>query len=172
MTSSDSPSTESQLITEDEVSALLTPVDGDVRLYDMMAHRVARGHLPMLDILHQAFVGFLRASLHKLVNHQPQQVSIETVDTLKIADYLAGLSAPTSIDVVRVKAFAGPVLFVTDPELAFVLVDRFFGGSGKAVAREPEGQLTPTEERFTQVVLKPIWADLALAWAPIAKLQF
>lgn len=172
MEASDSPTPEAQVISEDEVSALLTPVDGDVRLYDMMAHRVGRGRLPMLDILHQAFVGFLRASLSKLLNQPPQQVSIETVDTLKIADYLAGLSSPASIDVVRVKAFAGPVLFVTDPELAFVLVDRFFGGSGKAVAREPEGRLTPTEERFTQVVLKQIWADLALAWAPIAKLEF
>ncbi|MGH8262258.1 MAG: flagellar motor switch protein FliM, partial [Steroidobacteraceae bacterium] len=172
MQASDSPTPDSQVISEDEVSALLAPVDGDVRLYDMMAHRVARGRLPMLDILHQAFVGFLRTSLNKLINRSPQQVSIETVDTLKIADYLAALSSPASIDVVRVKAFAGPVLFVTDPELAFVLVDRFFGGSGKAVAREPEGRLTPTEERFTQVVLKQIWADLALAWAPIAKLEF
>lgn len=167
-----SPTTESQVISEDEVSALLAPSASDVVLYDMTAHRVSRGRLPMLDILHQAFVGFLRASLNKLVNSMPQQVSIESVETVKIADYLAGLPTPASIDLVRVKAFAGPVLFVTDPELAFVLVDRFFGGPGRSVARDAEATLTPTEERFTQVVLKQIWADLALAWAPIAKLDF
>ncbi|HZF16658.1 MAG TPA: FliM/FliN family flagellar motor switch protein [Steroidobacteraceae bacterium] len=168
----ETPTTESQVISEDEVSALLAPSESDVVLYDMTAHRVSRGRLPMLDILHQAFVGFLRASLNKLVNRMPQQVTIESVDTIKIADYLAGLATPACIDVVRVKAFAGPVLFVTDPELAFVLVDRFFGGPGKSVARDPESALTPTEERFTQVVLKQVWADLALAWAPIAKLDF
>ncbi len=168
----ESPNSESQVISEDEVSALLAPSESDVALYDMMAHRVSRGRFPMLDILHQAFVGYLRASLNKLVNRMPQQVAIEAVDTIKIADYLAGLPTPASIDLVRVKAFAGPVLFVTDPELAFVLVDRFFGGTGRSVARDAESTLTPTEERFTQVVLKQIWADLALAWAPIAKLDF
>jgi flagellar motor switch protein FliM len=171
-TADESPTTESQVISEEEVSALLAPGEGEVRLYDMTAHRVSRGRLPMLDILHQAFVGFLRASLHKLVNSMPQQVSIESVDTIKIADYLASLPTPASIDIVRVKAFAGPVLFVTDPELAFVLVDRFFGGPGKPVARDGDASLTPAEERFTQVVLKQIWADLAQAWAPIAKLDF
>jgi flagellar motor switch protein FliM len=162
-----------KLISEDEVAALLDREEGEqeVRLYDMLAHRVARGRLPMLDILHQAFVGLLRASLNKLVNSMPQ-VAIESVDTVKIADYFAGLPSPASIDVVRVKPLAGPVLFVTDPGLAFILVDRFFGGPGKSVEREPESVLTPAEERFSQVVLKQIWADLAQAWAPIAKLEF
>jgi flagellar motor switch protein FliM len=168
----DPSSTDAPVISEDEVSALLGRPEDEVRLYDMMAHRVARGRLPMLDILHQAFVGFLRTSLQKLLNHMPQQVAIESVDTLRIADYLAGLTTPASIDIVRVKPFAGPVLFVTDPELAFVLVDRFFGGPGKPVDRDAQAMLTPTEERFTQVVLKQIWADLAQAWAPIAKLDF
>jgi flagellar motor switch protein FliM len=166
-----SPTTNSQVISEDEVSALLASPDGEVRLYDMTAHRVSRGRLPMLDILHQAFVGFLRTSLNRLVNCLPQ-VSIESVDTVKIADYLAGLPNPASIDLVRAKPLAGPVLFVTAPELAFVLVDRFFGGAGKSVERAAESTLTPAEERCTQVVLKQIWADLALAWAPIARLEF
>jgi flagellar motor switch protein FliM len=171
-TADESPTTESQVISAEEVSALLAPSEDGVRLYDMTAHRVSRGRLPMLDILHQAFVGYLRASLNKLVNCMPQQVAIESVDTVKIADYLASLPAPASIDVVRVKAFAAPVLFVTDPELAFVLVDRFFGGSGTPVAREADAALTPAEERFTQVVLRQMWTDLAQAWAPIAKLDF
>ena len=166
-----SPVTDSGVISADEVSALLAPAAGEVRLYDMLAHRVSRGRLPMLDILHQAFVGFLRASLNKLVNCMPQ-VSIESVDTVKIADYLARLPNPASIDIVRARPLAGPVLFVTAPDLAFVLVDRFFGGPGKSVERDAEATLTPVEERFTQVVLKQIWADLALAWAPIAKLEF
>ena len=169
----ESLNSESQpVISEAEVSALLAASASDVRLYDMMAHRVARGRLPMLDILHQAFVGYLRTSLNRMVNRMPQQVAIESVDTVKIADYLAGLATPASIDIVRVKPLAGPVLFVTNPELAFVLVDRFFGGPGKAVDRGPEAVLSPAEERCTQVVLKQIWADLALAWAPIAKLEF
>jgi flagellar motor switch protein FliM len=168
----ESPSTEAQVISKDEVSALLARPEDDVRVYDMMAHLVSRGRVPMLDVLHQAFVGFLRTSLSKLVNRMPQQVAIESVDTVRIADYLAGLPTPASIDIVRVKPLARPVLFVTDPELAFVLVDRYFGGPGKAVERDPEAMLTPIVERFTQVVLKQIWVDLAQAWAPIAKLEF
>jgi flagellar motor switch protein FliM len=168
----DPPTTDSQVISEAEVSALLAPSEGEVRLYDMMAQRVSRGRLPMLDIVHQAFVGYLRTSLSKLMNRLLQQVAIESVETIKIADYLARLPSPASIDIVRVKPFAGPVLFVTDPDLAFVLVDSFFGGPGKSVARDPQETMTPAEERFTQVVLKQIWTDLALAWAPIAKLEF
>jgi len=165
--------TSDKLISEDEAAALLEqpPGEPEVREYDMLAHRVARGRLPMLDILHQSFVGLLRASLNKLVGAMPQ-VAIESVDSVRTADYLASLPVPASIDVVRVKPLAGPVLFVTDPGLAFVLVDRYFGGPGKSVEREPEAILTPAEERFAQVVLRQIWADLAQAWTPIAKLEF
>ena len=154
------------------MSALLAPPDGEVRLYDMTAHRVSRGRLPMLDILHQAFVGFLRTSLNKLVNRLPQ-VSIESVDTVKIADYLAGLpnagehrpGARASRS--RVRCSSSPRRSSPSSWSIASSAERESPSSATA-----ESTLTPAEERCTQVVLKQIWADLALAWAPIAKLEF
>jgi flagellar motor switch protein FliM len=61
---------------------------------------------------------------------------------------------------------------VFDPQLAFLMVDAYFGGQPDAAAeRRDDRGLTPTEVRFVQMVLRQASIDLAQAWTPVAQVE-
>jgi flagellar motor switch protein FliM len=162
------------LISEEEAAALLEKKaarPGEARPLDLVRLRLASGRLPLLETLHQSFVGIFGKALSALLKRE-LQVSLQRIETQKTADYFATLKLPTSLDVVAVKSLKGLALFVIDPGLIFVMVDSFYGGSGRGAQRDSQRPPTPAELRFAQLVLKQMFADLKQAWAPVAPLEF
>jgi flagellar motor switch protein FliM len=166
------------LISDEEVQALLdragpaAAAPGEARPYDLAATpRITRGRLPTLELLLETFARQFRGHLSDLVRRDVQ-VTYEGVQSRRGADYLASLATPACLDLVRARPLAGQVLFSIEPALLALLVDAFYGGPGRAGAREPERGLTPTETRFARLVVTSAAADLAAAFAPVAKLEF
>lgn len=160
------------VISNEEVSALLEKSPGDeVKPYDLAGtQRITRGRLPALETIHETFARSFRVALFNLLQREPQ-VTFEGVRTQKAGDYLAGITTPASLDLCRIKPLPGNALFVFDTNLVFLMVDTYFGGPGKALEREGDRGLTPTEVRFVQLVLRQAATDLAQAWAPVAPVE-
>ncbi len=161
-----------KVISDEEVAALLEKnPKGDVKPYDMVGtQRITRGRLPALETIHETFARSFRVALFNLLQREPQ-VTFEGVRTQKAGDYLAGITTPASLDLCRIKPLPGNALFVFDTNLVFLMVDTYFGGPGKALEREGDRGLTPTEVRFVQLVLRQAATDLAQAWAPVAPVE-
>ena len=163
------------VISDDEVAALLdkTPgADGGVKAYDLGgAQKITRGRLPALETIHETFARNFRVSLFSLLQREPQ-VNYHGIRTQKAGDYLATVHTPASLDICRIDPLPGNALINFDPGLAFLMVDTYFGGPGKAVPGLRQiAALTPTELRFIQIVLAQAAADLAEAWTSVAEVQ-
>lgn len=166
------------VISEEEVQALLdragpgAPAPAEARVYDLAGgQRITRGRLPTLELLLEGFARQYRASLSDLIKREVQ-VTFQGVQMHKAADFLSALPLPACLDIARARPLVGQVLFAIDPGLLFLMVDAFYGGPGRAVARAADSGLTPTEGRFARLVVKQATIDLAAAWRPVASLDF
>ncbi|NJN50995.1 MAG: flagellar motor switch protein FliM [Gammaproteobacteria bacterium] len=165
-----------ELLTQEEIEALLHvvdegavdadpdgPVAADVKTYDLASQdRVVKGRLPTLELVNEKFARLFKVSLNNLLRY-PVDIGVGGVQIMKFSEYLQTLYVPTSINLIRVKPFAGTALAVMDAKLVFRLVDQFFGGSGTQASAEGR-DFTPTESRIIRRVLECVYADLVQAW--------
>lgn len=174
------------LLSQEEIDALLQGVDsgeldtetdlrardGVARPYDFMSKdRIVRGRMPTLEMINERFARFFRISLFRLMRRNAE-ISVVGVRMTKFAEYVHALSAPTSLNTVKVRPLQGTALFVLDPQLVSILVDNFFGGDGRYQAKIEDREFTATEMRVIRVMLDQVFSDLKKAWQPVMELDF
>jgi len=173
-----------ELLSQDEIDALLHGVDsGDVdtdaedlndgvaRGFDFASHdRIVRGRMPTLEMINERFARQFRISVFNLLRRSAE-ISVSGVQMLKFSEYLHSMFVPTSLNIVKVHPLRGPALCVFDPKLVFILVDNFFGGTGRHAKIEGR-EFTPTEQRVISMVLELAFHDLQAAWKPVLAIEF
>ena len=175
--------TDKDVLTQDEIDALLTGVDeGDVDLdeqptdetsisdYDLTNQdKVVRGRMPTLELISERFARLLRADLPNSMKF-PIEVGPGGVQVLKYSEYVDTLFVPTCIKLVRIHPFAGTCLVTLDAKLVHRLVDLFFGGSG-SVANFEGKEFTLTEQRVINRVISLVLDDYQIAWEDVMPIK-
>ena len=176
----------SALLTADELSALAEGVkDGSiavdtgfntnarVRKHDLASEDSSLGvNVSSIDMINERFVRMFRLGLLEVLRSSPR-VNPTRVQIVRFGDYLKGLKAPLSVNVVRVAPLRGFSIIVIDPTVVFSSLDSFFGGFGHGVEQLPSTRLfTPTETRIIKMILEVFFRSLQEAWAPVMPLEF
>ncbi len=172
------------LLSQDEIDALLHGVDdgeveteeeifeGEARPYDFTSQdRIVRGRMPTLEMINERFARYFRTSLFNMLRRTPE-IAVGGVQMLKFAEYIHSLFVPTSLNLVQIPPLRGTALVVFDPKLVFILVDNFFGGSGKFYNKIEGREFTQTETRIIEKMLELAFADMKQAWAPVLEVDF
>jgi len=174
----------SDLLSQDEIDALLhgvggdevetgtdIPDDGSASSYDFNSQdRIVRGRLPTLEMINERFARHFRISLFNMLR-RTAEIAVGGVQMLKFGEYIHSLFVPTSLNLVKVNPLRGTGLFVIDPKLVFIVVDNFFGGSGRHAKIEGR-DFTPTETRVIMMLLTQAFHDLQEAWLPVMPVDF
>jgi len=147
----------SNLLSDEELAALSEGVrDGSIET----------------DMINERFIRMFRLGLVEMLRSSPK-VNPSQVQIVRFGDYLKGLQAPMSVNVVRVNPLRGYSIVVLDPTVVFSSLDSFFGGFGKGVGQLPSGRLfTPTETRIINMILDVFFRCLKEAWSPVMPLDF
>ncbi|TDJ63033.1 MAG: flagellar motor switch protein FliM [Proteobacteria bacterium] len=176
----------SDLLSQDEIDALLSGVDGgDVDVepdeptdpngiagYDLTSQdRIVRGRMPTLEMINERFARNFRISLFNILRRSPV-VSVEGVEVLKFGEYVHTLLMPSNLNIVKIPPLRGSALVVFNPKLVFSLVDCFFGGDGRFHTKIEGRDFTATEMRIVRKVLDIAFKDLEEAWEPVFPLKF
>ena len=174
-----------ELLTPDERAALMEVVSKKVRggvgppnafrdgplPYDLASQDYAiNSLLPVLDTIHERFAHRLRIGLFDLVRRD-LIVTVGAIERCSYTDLTTSLSTPCSVNVVSMNPLSGPALLVFDQELIFMIVDTFFGGTGRLYKSPSVREFTTTETRFIQRLLKLSFDCLEEAWEPFTKIQ-
>ena len=174
------------LLSQDEIDALLHGVDsGDIevetdahaddgvaRPYDFATQdRIVRGRLPTLEMINERFARHFRTSLFNLLRRSAE-IAVAGVQLLKFSEFVHTLYTPTSLNLVRVAPLRGKALCVLDPRLVYSVVESFFGGNGRLVAKVEGREFTPTENRVIEMLLGLVFKDLKEAWRPVLDVDF
>ena len=172
------------ILSQDEIDALLHGVSsGDVDTereefeseltsYDFASQdRIVRGRMPTLEMINERFARFFRVSLFNKLRRSAE-ISVEGVQMMKFVEYVHGLYLPTSLNMIRMAPLRGTGLFVFDPKLVYIIVDNYFGGSGRFHTKIEGREFTPTELRIVETILEKVFEDMQEAWAPEVEYEF
>ncbi len=174
------------ILSQDEIDALLhgvdkgdietgtdVPLDGEeIHPYDFTSQdRIVRGRLPTLEMVNERYARLFRVSLFNFLRRSPE-ISVGSVQTLKFSEYIQSLFIPANMNLVKLSPLRGTSLFVLDPRLVFLLVENFFGGTGRYPSKINGRDFTPTEMRVVNMVLEHVFKDLKHAWKPVLDVDF
>jgi len=164
-------------VSEEEVDALLAEghaagnIRPDVpRPYSLAAGAAARHRAPVLDRIHERWIGALGQRLGALVR-QDLDITLGGVELMPYADWQAALPAPSSVDVYTIEPWAKSAIVAVEGELLFVLVDACYGGSGRP-APGARSELTPAEQHIKGVAVRALIEEMQRAFEPVAALEF
>ena len=115
------------------------------------------GHVARLCTTY--FSGYLRGTV---------QFNVLSVEQSTYGEFLSTVSTPSIIGIVGLPPLKGKILLVTDPIIAFAMLDRLLGGSGGVPERVRP--LTEIEQTVMQRVLTGLLANLADGWRGIVDL--
>jgi len=174
------------LLTPDELSSLAEgvkdgsiPVDtgfntkARIKKYDLASEDSSLGvNVSSLDMINERFIRVFRLGLLEMLRTSPK-VNGTQVQIVRFGDYLKGLKAPMSVNMIRMNPLRGYSIVVIDPTVVFSSLDTFFGGFGRGVGDLPPSRMfTPTESRIINMILEVFFKSLKEAWSPIIPLEF
>lgn len=173
-----------EILSQDEIDVLLhgidsgsvraeeAPAPGEVRGYDLTSQdRIVRGRMPTLEMINERFARHFRISLFNMLR-RTADVAIQGVRVIKFSEYVHSLYVPTSLNLTRLRPLRGTGLVVIDPKLVFLVVDNFFGGSGRFYTKIEGREFTPMEMRVIRIVLDLVFRDFEKAWTPVMPIEF
>lgn len=173
-----------EVLTQDERDALMEAVSnaGDPEVavslpedgvipYDLAGQDYAvNSLLPILETIHERFAHRLRIGLFEMVRRE-LTVNVGAIEKRAYADLTTSLSVPCSVNIIGISPLSGPALLIFDLDLIFLIVDTFFGGSGRLYKSASIRDFTTTETRFIQRLLQLCFKSLEEAWSPFAALK-
>lgn len=173
----------SSILSQDEVNALLRGVvSGEVetetskddgkgtKTFDFSSQdRIVRGRMPTLEIINErfsrSFRGALSLSLGKMVD-----ISVVSYKTTKFSEFMKGVPVPASFNILKFDPLRGHIMLIVDPNLVFMLVDMFFGGSGQTHVKVEGRDFTFIEQRIIRKVVELARVEMEKAWSPVVPL--
>lgn len=179
-----------QVLSQDEVDALLSAVneDGDtssgggegledegsqdnIQPYDLTNQdRVIRGRMPILEIIYERFIRQFRVSLSNSLR-KISTISMISTDLLKFGEFVNTLPIPSCMCIMRFNELRGPALIVFESKLAYAIIDSYFGGNDRPFTKIEGKEFTSIELSFMRRVMDMAINDLEEAWAPVHRID-
>ena len=140
-----------------------TSADADVQIYDFRRpHRVSKDRLRTLEAMYERLSKSLEAWLMGRVRKQVE-LHFQSVEQYSYGEFSLSLSTPCAAYGCDIRGLPGHQGVIdVGHEFAYFLVDRFFGGDGKA--GEMNRALTPIERLAVRGVVERIALLLAEIW--------
>lgn len=172
-----------EVLKQEEIDALLGGVDsgeistadergpaGTPRRYDFQSEIPVSGNrVPKLEMVNERFARLFRTSLSSMLRHSAL-ITVLPVSVQRFGEFMRTLPLPSSINLVRLAPLRGAAVLVLAPTLVSTVVDKYFGGTGKAAKIEGR-EFTATESRVIEVVRKSVFANLKEAWGPVTEIE-
>lgn len=140
-----------------------------VKVYDFKRpDKFSKDQIRTLYMLHENFARllntYLSTNLRTLVN-----ISVASVEQLAYEEFIRSLSNPSVIGIFNMSPLKGNVIFEINPNIAFSIIDRLFGGEGTVISKIRT--LTDIEESIIRKVIAKSLDNLQEAWKHVVNTE-
>ena len=140
-----------------------------VKVYDFKRpDKFSKDQIRTLYMLHENFARllntYLSTNLRTLVN-----ISVASVEQLAYEEFIRSLSNPSVIGIFNMSPLKGNVIFEINPNIAFSIIDRLFGGEGTVINKIRT--LTDIEETIIRKVITKSLDNLQEAWRHVVNTE-
>ncbi|MFQ5427404.1 MAG: flagellar motor switch protein FliM [Thermodesulfobacteriota bacterium] len=175
-----------QILDQNEVDALLQglsdgqvesnqgaaePPDGVVAYDFTSQEKTVRGRMPALEMVNEKFCNKVRGPLTSIIR-SGVDIEGQGIDSVKYEEFVRNLTLPSSINIFTMSPFRGHGILVMDPSLAYLIIDNYFGGSGRFYTRIEGREFTPVEQSVIKKVVDVLLETLSEAWKSICDVDF
>jgi flagellar motor switch protein FliM len=173
----------SKILSQEEIDALLStasemgqavraeapPADGYAPYNFRRPDRVTKDQLRALQFLHDRFARNVATSLSAYLR-AVTDLSVTSVEQFTYSEFLASLPDPTAFYAISMSPLDGLAALELSPSVAFTMVDRMLGGTGRGVTMARG--LTEIEQNVIDAVVKLILENLTETWRGIVDIRF
>ena len=131
--------------------------------------RVSKEQIRSLHFLHDRFARNVGTSLSAYLR-AVTEVTILSVEQFTYSEFLMSLPDPTAFYAVSMRPLEGVGALELNPAVAFTMIDRMLGGSGRGVG--VNRALTEIEQNVTDAVVKLLLENLTETWRGIVDVHF
>jgi flagellar motor switch protein FliM len=131
--------------------------------------RVSKDQIRSLHFLHDRFARNVATSLSAYLR-AVTDVGIASVEQFTYSEFLMSLPDPTAFYSIGMAPLDGLAALELNPNVAFTMIDRMLGGSGRGVVLARA--LTEIEQNVIDAVLKLILENLTETWRSVVDVQF
>jgi len=140
-----------------------------IKRYDFKRpDKFSRDQIRTVAIMHETFARqtttALSAHLRCLAH-----VHVASVDQLTYEEFIRSIPNPCTMAIVAMDPLKGSALLEIDPALTSCIIDRLFGGHGKAA--KPSRELTDIEASVIESTIVRMVSTLPIAWAAVTDLR-
>lgn len=173
-----------EVLSQSEIDALLSALNSGeltpdeieteeekqkVRPYDFRSpQKFSKDHIRTLELIHDNFAriisNYLTAQLRANV-----KVKVETVQQITYEEFIHSVPNPTILTVFKMPPLSGSVLFESNPQFVYRVIDILLGGSGNSQYKSRE--FTDIDKNIIKQVNKGLIANLKLAWEDVLEVQ-
>lgn len=143
------------------------PESADVLLHASQG----RARLPVLELLHEQVARPWRTALREFLP-RPPTLAFDGLEPAPAEDMLAGLELGCVIGIVSAGPLPGVLLVLLDGDLAYTLVDCYFGGDGGRSPSHARRELSRTEQRVVDTLLRLLLQTLGSVWESVLPVEF
>ncbi len=144
--------------------------DKKVILYNFRRpDRVSKEQLRSLELMHETFARNLTVSLSGYLRALCE-INLVNVDQMTYNEFLLSLPNPTCFNIFSISPLEGNIVIEFNPTIAFPVLDRLLGGSGKVLG-EPRA-LTDMELQMLDGFINRIVNNLSDTWKEMVPLTF
>ena len=140
-----------------------------IKIYDFKRpDKFSKDQIRTLNMLHENFARllntYLSTNLRTLVH-----ITVVSVDQLTYEEFIRSLSNPSVIGVFKMEPLKGNVILELNPNIAFAIIDRLFGGPGLPPAKARA--LTDIEEVIITRLFNRALENLQEAWKQVINIE-
>jgi len=136
-----------------------------IKLYDFRSpQKFSKDHLRTLELIHDNYgriiSSYLSAQLRSNV-----KVKIESIQQITYEEFIHSIPNPTILTIFKMPPLSGSILFETNPQFSFQVIDILLGGMG--VRKFKFKEFSDIDKNILRNVNSGLIANLKLAWEDV-----
>ncbi|AEB75770.1 flagellar motor switch protein FliM [Clostridium botulinum] len=172
------------VLTQGEIDALLSALNSGelnpdelekeeekqkVKPYDFRSpQKFSKDHIRTLELIHDNFARIISNYLTAQVRTNVK-IKIETVQQITYEEFIHSVPNPTILTIFKMPPLSGSILFETNPQFAYQIIDVLLGGPG--VGQYKTREFTDIDKNIIKQINKGLIANLKLAWEDVIQVE-
>lgn len=173
-----------EVLSQNEIDALLSalssgeltpeqlPKDEEkqkVKPYDFKSpQKFSKDHIRTLELIHDNYARIISSYLTGQLRSNVK-VKIESVQQITYEEFIHSVANPTILTVFKMPPLSGSILFETNPQFVFEIIDVLLGGSGSSKFKLRD--FTDIDKNIIRQVNKGLIGNLKLAWEDVLEVE-
>ena len=140
-----------------------------VKPYDFRSpQKFSKDHIRTLELIHDNYARIISNYLTAQVRANVK-VKIESVQQITYEEFIHSVPNPTILTVFKMPPLNGSVLFETNPQFVFEIIDVLLGGKG--IGKYKLREFTDIDKNIIKVVNTGLISNLKLAWEDVLEIE-